>query len=156
MESYFAFRKVWKLTPTIQIWIIVVCYIFITLSLYSGYLETGLMFHMPLNPRLIFAPIYEEVIFRGFILTALLKAVSWKKALVYSSLLFGIWHLKNIFYLGIGPTLYQIFYATFLGLILAYCAIKTKTIWIGVIIHYLNNIWSPISFILLDLLLKRW
>lgn len=58
-----------------------------------GYFEhqnTGLLFGLPLRPTLVLGPIYEEVIFRGVILGALMKSVSWKKALIYSSLLFGL------------------------------------------------------------------
>jgi membrane protease YdiL (CAAX protease family) len=153
MENYFKFKKVWKLTPKTQIGIILFCYFFLTIWGYFEYQKTGLLFQLPLKSTLVFAPIYEEIIFRGLILGALVKTVSWRKAIIYSSLLFGIWHFKNIYSSGIEATLWQAAYTSlFLGPIFGYITYKTKTIWPTVILHYLNNIWSPISFILLDLI----
>ncbi len=153
MENYFGFKKVWKFTPQIQIGIILFSYLFLIVWGYFEYKETGLLFGFPLNTTLLFVPIYEEMIFRGLILGALMKFFSWKKALLYSSLLFGLWHLKNIYYYDVYQTLRQVLYTgLFLGPILGYLTYKTKTIWAAVILHYLNNIWSPISFILLDFL----
>ncbi len=153
MENYFGFKKVWKFTPQIQIGVILFCYFFLLVWGYFEYQKTGLLFELPLKPSLLFAPIYEEVIFRGLVLGALIKSVSWKKAIIYSSLLFGIWHFKNVYFNGIEVTLTQAAYTgLFLGRILGYVTYKTKTIWAAVILHYLNNIWSPISFILLELI----
>jgi membrane protease YdiL (CAAX protease family) len=45
---------------------------------------------MPLAVMVVLAPLYEELIFRGWILK--------KWGLVISCILFGLWHLKNLFY----------------------------------------------------------
>ncbi len=156
MENYFKFRTVWRLTPTIQVGIIIFAYLFLIVWGYFEFQKTGLLFQLPLNPILVLAPVYEEMIFRGLILGALMYSFSWKKALLYSSLLFGLWHLKNVYYYDIQQTLGQALYTgLFLGPILGYLTIKTKSIWPGVILHYLNNIWSPISFILLEALIQK-
>lgn len=67
---------------------------------------------MPPKPLVLFAPIYEEIIFRGLILGALLTQLSKRQAILYSSLLFGAWHLKNIFFLDLDLLTYQMLYTT--------------------------------------------
>jgi uncharacterized protein len=97
----------------------------------------------------LFVPIYEEIIFRGFILGALLAHTSRTRAIVFSSFLFGIWHLKNIFYDPIPQVAYQVAYATlFIGPLFAFLAIRTRTIWPGVILHFLNNLLAPLSWVI--------
>ncbi len=77
------------------------------------------------------------------------------KAIVYSSLRFGVWHVKNVFYLDTFHLVYQILYATLIiGPIFGWIALKTRTLWIGVILHYVNNILAPLSFAILSELLK--
>jgi membrane protease YdiL (CAAX protease family) len=53
-------------------------------------MKTGLLFGRPNSFYLetLFAPIYEEIIFRGVILGLLLKHYSLAKAIIFSSLLF--------------------------------------------------------------------
>lgn len=114
-----------------------------TLLSYKSYLETEEVFGMPLTMTILFAPIFEELIFRGWILGELRKRHSAMKALVYSSVLFGLWHLKNIFYFDLEDLAYQMIYAAVIvGPMLAWLTLKTKTLWPGVILHYINNIGS--------------
>ncbi len=154
-NNFFQFRTVWKLTPLVQILIIIGLYITMIVFGYFEFQKTGLLQGLPVHISVLFVPIYEEVIFRGLILGALIKVVSNKKAIVLSSLLFGLWHLKNIFFLNIPDLAYQIAYAAlFFGPLTAYIALKTKTIWLGVILHYLNNILAPISWLILSLVLS--
>ncbi|MBV5282383.1 MAG: CPBP family intramembrane metalloprotease [Paludibacter sp.] len=111
--------------------------------------KTGLLFGKPDTFYLetLFAPIYEEIIFRAVILSVLLKHYSLVKAVVFSSLLFGLWHIKNIFFVDPFELLKQICYTGIIfGPIMCLITYKTKTIWIATIIHYLNN---GISFLLL-------
>lgn len=150
-NDLFKFRKVWRLTPFIQVCLITFILI---LTIFHGYIEfqkTGLtQWWQPVNSFIYFAPVYEEVIFRGFILGTLLRYVHAVKVVLYSSLLFGIWHLKSIFSLNISDLLYQIAYTgIFFGPILAYVTLKTKTIWVSVILHSLNNFLSPISWVII-------
>lgn len=155
-KNFFEFKKTWGLTPFVQVAIIVFVFI---LTVSHGYIEfqkTGLtQWGFPVSGFIYFAPIYEEIIFRGFILMALLKYTNVNKAIIYSSLLFGVWHFRNIFFMDLSDLVYQIAYTSlFFGPLLAYIAIKTKTIWIGVILHCLNNFLAPISWLIIGYLLK--
>lgn len=72
--------------------------------------------------------ICEEVMFRGTIMNAY-ENVSKKKAVIYSAILFGVFHL-NIQNL-LGPT--------FLGIIFGIVVYKTGSIYASIIGHALNN-----------------
>jgi membrane protease YdiL (CAAX protease family) len=61
-------------------------------------------------------------------------------AVAISSLFFGLWHLKNIFWLTEYNLIHQMLYTGLIfGPITAVLALKTRTVWPGVILHYLNN-----------------
>ena len=72
--------------------------------------------------------ICEEVMFRGTIMSAYGR-LGKKKAIIYSAILFGLFHL-NLHNL-IGPT--------FLGIILGITAYKTNSIYSSMLGHALNN-----------------
>lgn len=72
--------------------------------------------------------ICEEVMFRGTILSSY-ERLGRKKAIIYSSILFGLFHF-NI-YNFIGPA--------FLGLVLGIMVYKSNSIFTGMIGHSLNN-----------------
>lgn len=85
----------------------------------------------------ILAPIIEEILFRGVILRGLLqKGISPIKAIALSSFLFGIVHLNPWQFLGAG----------FLGAIFGFIYYRTKSLWLPVFLHALNN---SVSFFLL-------
>jgi membrane protease YdiL (CAAX protease family) len=75
----------------------------------------------------ILGPIFEEIIFRGAILRSL-QPYGENFAIVLSSLLFGIYHL----------ILFQGIFAFFVGLVLAYCALRFSIKW-SMLLHMLNN-----------------
>lgn len=73
----------------------------------------------------------EEVLFRGFLLGAF-KGKSKKSkiwAVITVGVLFGIMHLN---FIRIVPT-------AMLGILFAYCALVTRSIWTSVFMHFLNN-----------------
>lgn len=72
--------------------------------------------------------IVEEIMFRGIILTNL-APYGKGMAIVCSALLFGLMHMNPA----------QFFYTTLMGLILGYIYVKTRSIWICIIIHFTNN-----------------
>ncbi len=76
----------------------------------------------------ISAGICEEVLFRGFIMRSFEK-VSYKFAIVFSALLFGIFHF-NIYNLGA---------TIFFGIIFGYLVVLTGSLWAGIIGHITNN-----------------
>jgi sodium transport system permease protein len=76
--------------------------------------------------------ITEELAFRGYILTGLERTYSKGAAIVLSALLFGFLHvLLSLFQ--------QLFGATLLGLVLGLIAIRTRSLWPGVLFHFINN-----------------
>lgn len=108
---------------------------------------------MPISMMTLLAPLYEEVIFRGLIFGWFARRYDWRIGLIASSLLFGVWHLKNIFWLDTPSLIAQMAWAgLFIGPLLAFVTHKTKSIWPSVIIHQINNIWAPISFVLVHTL----
>ncbi|QQR93205.1 CPBP family intramembrane metalloprotease [bacterium] len=140
--TWFHLKKVWKLTIPLQTLLIIFLFVFRSVQAFN--IQTGLVSELPKFVT-IFAPIYEEVIFRGLCLAMFLKYFNRNKAIILSSLIFGLWHLKNSTHLSNFALLYQVSYAMFLiGPILAYITIKTKTIWPGIILHYVNNIISSL------------
>lgn len=142
MPEYLKFKKLWILSPQIQILSICVLYVTQVIFAYISFLNTGKIFQYPSSSymTLIFAPIYEEVIFRGFVLNLFLNIFSVRKAIIYSSLIFGIWHLKNIFFLDSISLTKQVLYTGLIfGPVVTYISYKTKSVWISSIIHN-NNI----------------
>lgn len=82
--------------------------------------------------------IWEEVAFRGIILTLLLKKYSEKKSIILSSLFFGLMHLFNLFSgTNIVIVIIQVIYATFFGIVFGYMFVKTKSLLPSIITHYL-------------------
>ena len=89
--------------------------------------------------------IWEEVAFRGVILTLLVKKYSEKKAIIINGVLFGFAHVANIFGgQDIGSTIIQMIYATFWSFSFAYMYIKTKSLIPGIIAHYLIDAVNPL------------
>ncbi|HRI35632.1 MAG TPA: CPBP family intramembrane metalloprotease [bacterium] len=150
----FRFRKVWVFSPAVQIAIMVVLYLLTVAVWYDYYLAHGAMpgassgHGYPVNTWLTLSGVYEEVIFRGFILGALLAHTSRVRAIIFSSALFGLWHVKNVFYQGWEDTLHQTAYAgLFIGPLLGWLVVRTRTIWPGVIVHMANNTFAPLSWV---------
>ena len=87
----------------------------------------------------IYSPLLEELLFRGIILNSFIKKYSLIIALIFSSLIFSVAHLN--FVQGIN--------AFFLGLILGYIYLKTKSLYLCIALHFFNNILASImpSFI---------
>ena len=76
----------------------------------------------------ILPAICEEFMHRGILLQGV-KSMGYKKAILFSSLLFGLIHLN----------VEQFFYAAILGGLLAIITVATKNIWPAIIIHFVNN-----------------
>lgn len=95
---------------------------------------------------------FEEIIFRVLILVLLLEQLKDKahgilKAIIISSLLFGVIHIINFFDgAAFGATMMQIGYSFLVGLLLAVLYIKTKNIWVIMILHALYNFFGQVMF----------
>jgi membrane protease YdiL (CAAX protease family) len=90
----------------------------------------------------IIPAITEELFFRGLIFDGLNRNYSQRKAIIISSLLFGIIHLNP----------WQFLTAFIIGLFLAVICIHTKSIALCIYIHLLNNTLSTIALQFKDIL----
>lgn len=102
----------------------------------------------------IMAPIFEEILYRGILLNGLLKKYNYKKAIIFSALIFGIAHMN----------LPQGINAFFLGTIMGLAYYYTRSIYICMIMHFVNNflvnfvvypeskLWTIILFVLLPII----
>lgn len=86
------------------------------------------------------APFSEELFFRGFLFGGLEARYGWKKAALFSSLLFAIFHLNL-------PSLVPTF---ILGGIFAVLYHQSKSIWPGIFLHFLTNAVSICSLLALS------
>lgn len=91
----------------------------------------------------IVVSIAEELIFRVVILGYLLKTMPALKALLYSSLIFGFMHLANISSLAtILPTLIQVAYTFFFGIIAGTIFILSSNYIYVVVYHFTFNFFN--------------
>lgn len=98
---------------------------------------------LTISVALVFAPLVEEIIFRG-ILFNLFKKHGFIIAALISSLLFGFIHiLPN----SIGDLPFVFVYAT-MGWIIAYSYHKTGNIFTAITLHFINNLVAIIGMLL--------
>lgn len=149
-------KPIWKFSIKGVFFIIVTLYICSIVYYYWQYKTFGTIdgYDVVHTPNLIFAPIYEEILFRWLLLVGLLKIFEKRSSvIIWWGILFGLWHLKNFAFVELDFSQYwlyrQVIYTTFLWSLLTYLALRYKTIWLWVIIHYLNNIFlAPVTMIL--------
>lgn len=77
----------------------------------------------------IFAPIFEEILFRGLIFGELKKITSVKIAILIQALIFGVYHFNFI----------QSSYAVVIGVILGYVCYKTNSLLSSILLHITFN-----------------
>ncbi len=105
--------------------------------------------------------LFEELVFRGLVLSWLLSYLKHKKyyiwkSIIISSLLFGLMHVFNVFSgAGLSATLLQVVYTTLTGMMWAAVLILTKNIWIVVSLHTLYNM-SGLFFPTLGQVTGQW
>jgi ABC-2 type transport system permease protein/sodium transport system permease protein len=79
--------------------------------------------------------ICEEFFFRGFVLSAFRSRLHPTRAVIYSALLFGVFHVVNGNVLSIerfAPT-------AILGLALGFLAVRSGSLWPGILLHAIHN-----------------
>jgi membrane protease YdiL (CAAX protease family) len=82
----------------------------------------------------IVAPIIEEIFFRGFILMGLKRYIRTEYAVVFSGIIFAVFHFDISVFLPIGV----------LGLLLGYLREKTSSLTLPIVIHAIHN--SVVTF----------
>ena len=115
-----------------------IVYFFSQLGLYPpempSYIDkTGLSLGLNIFVFCLLPAILEEMIYRGYILRTLRRHGDGF-ALVVSSVLFALMH-GNIL---------QIPFAFIVGMVCGYLVIKTGRIWLGMMLHFLNNFMSTL------------
>ena len=80
----------------------------------------------------VMAPLMEETFFRGFLFKGFRQKYGWKAALFFSSLIFGLSHLQ----------LAALFPTFLLGCVLAYIYHRTNSLFPGMILHFIINLWG--------------
>lgn len=80
----------------------------------------------------LLAPVTEEIFFHGIIFNTARQKHRNLYAIIISSLLFAVGHLNGI----------QFISALFMGMVIGYAIILTDNVYIGVIIHVMNNAFS--------------
>ena len=88
----------------------------------------------------------EEVFFRALVLPLLMERFAKNRyciilSVLFSSVLFALMHLFNLFFgAGVGETMLQVGYTFLIGCMLAVMMLRTKNIWLCVIVHALFNV----------------
>jgi membrane protease YdiL (CAAX protease family) len=141
-DSLFEFRRVWLLPPWSQVALVAGSFVATVLCTYAEYRRTKTVFGFP-GPgfNVLVAPIYEELIFRGWILGRLVRNRGNGVAIAVSSLLFGLLHLRNIYWLDPEALVRMMaFTGLVAGPVLGYVTLRCRSVWPAVILHYLNNL----------------
>ena len=99
---------------------------------------------LPPQSVLLFAQMFsslEEVLFRGGLLTMLLRVHSPRNAIVFSAVAFGLMHLPGVF-AGTPPVVAagQVAWALLFGLFYGYIFLKTGSLLPSMVIHWLSNV----------------
>ena len=92
---------------------------------------------------LIWAPIGEELFYRGYLFNIIKEKTNLVSGVLVSSFFFGIRHMTHFFFLNPTPILPGLWWAThafFFGIIMAYSYEKTNTLYVPMIIHFITNL----------------
>ncbi len=129
-------------------------FIFISTCIIAPIFEEILYYIFIFISTCIIAPIFEEILYRGVLLNGLLKKYNYKKAIIYSALIFGIAHMN----------LPQGVNAFFLGVIIGLAYYYTRSIYLCMTMHFVNNflvnfvvypeskLWTVILFIIVPII----
>jgi len=158
LKGLLEIRDIWKISKQNIFYILVSLYILSIIYYmreYQLWTQTG-KYMYDHSMSVIFAPIYEEILFRGIILIGLVKIFKNNiRVVIWWWILFGLWHFKNFPFQSLGETIHQVIYTTFLWFLFSWLALKYNTIWLWVMLHYANNIFlHPVSWALIAMLAK--
>ena len=120
---------------------------FIALSLGTASIDTSASLAVSFVFFHISVSLFEEIFFRGLIITLLIKHFKQQKrkhavllALIMSSAIFGLVHLFNLAGNPVGAVFMQVGYAFLTGLLFAVLYLFTKSLWPAIVAHALFNI----------------
>ena len=76
--------------------------------------------------------ICEESLFRGVLLAGTRRRLTPLRAILLNGLIFGVFHVPS-------ATLFRFLPSATLGMLLAWVVLRTRSIWPGMLMHFLNN-----------------
>ena len=82
---------------------------------------------------LIFNPVFEELLFRKFVLERL-SCLGVRGAVICSAVIFALPHV-------VSQGVAQMFYTLALGLVWAYVTVRTRKLWPAIVLHSLSNLY---------------
>ena len=141
-RELFELRRVGPVPGWVQLVLVAGMFVATVLLCYAEYRAKNTTFGIagPAFNALV-APIYEELIFRGWILGRLAHRRSPALAIVVSSLLFGLLHLRNVFWLDTDVLVRtMLFTGLVLGPLLGWITLRCRSVWPAVILRYANNL----------------
>lgn len=98
---------------------------------------------------IIFAPIVEEIVFRGIIYRHFKRAGRYLIPLIVSTLLFATMHSLNAIILGQWSDLWYIPLYAFMSLVLTYVYENTQNLYSSMMLHCINNTISILVMLLM-------
>lgn len=96
-------------------------------------------------------PLFEELMFRGFIFAVLADAfprtlavgrLRFSTATLISAVAFGLWHLGGLNWPENGFILFQVFYTSIAGFLFALIRERTGSLYAPWFVHFLVNAWA--------------
>lgn len=88
----------------------------------------------------------EEFIFRGLLFSAMLSRYDDRKAIIISSITFGIGHIVNLLTGQLAPeTFIQVIFAVAWGFVLTMVVYRSKSLWPAIVAHGLVDAFSVFS-----------
>lgn len=97
---------------------------------------------------IVFAPIVEEIIFRGVIFQQLKQWVSVNMAIILSALSFGFLHIFQALLVGEWKEWIFLFPYSLIGIFFAYAYTKTNSIYTSIIMHMITNLIASLLVLL--------
>jgi membrane protease YdiL (CAAX protease family) len=142
--EFFQFKKIGPFSQGVQIILVTLLYLGTIGGYWLQVQKTGKMDGYEPGVSIMFVAFYEEFLFRGVMLKFFEKHYGKLRAIIFTSFLFGIWHLKNVFWLNQSDLLKQVLYtALIFSPVLSWVTLKTRSVWPAVILHFLNNLPIP-------------
>lgn len=96
---------------------------------------------------LVFAPIVEEILFRGIFYRHLKKAGRYLVPLIFSTLLFATLHSLSALMMQQWTDLWYIPVYAFMAVVLAYTYEKTQNLYSSIFLHFVNNAISILAML---------
>ena len=112
------------------------------IKFFPSYNETSKMISMSMISIIgilaviLFAPIFEEILFRGMVLSEIKMNVNVAAAIIIQGIVFGLYHMEK----------FQSIYAAILGILLGFICVKTRSVVGSIIGHVTFNICGTFVF----------